>query len=324
MDATYIEKIFYGSGVDIVNRHDNKNIYKLQDSTGSTILTSYDILDGIQIIYNDVHMQSVSLDLEVPEGFFEVNHCREGRIECEYSDDEYLYMAKDDFVINKKDNKGSKSYFPLSHYNGISICFEIKKAQKEIDKYLPNSCINLEELFNRLCNNHSFLIMKSNEAIGHIFAELYSVPEKIKLEYFKIKVLEIVLFLSAIDEFKNEKRDYYSRKQVEIVKNIQKQITENIQIKYTLDELAKKNNIGLTTMKKCFKGVYGKSIYAYIREYRIRIASEKLAYTDEKILNIAHYVGYENGSKFAAAFKDIVGLSPKEFRERRDVMSIWS
>lgn len=317
MEPTYKEKLLYGSKVRILKREDYLNIYKLDDNSGDTIMTSYDVMEGIQLVYNDVHMQLVSLDLEAPSGLFEINHCREGRLECEFDSGEYLYMGKDDFVINKKDDKCKQSYFPLSHYNGISICIEIKKAQSEIDKYLPISNINLEGLFNKLCNNSSFMIMKSNEAIGHIFAELYHVPESIKIEYFKIKILEIILFLSALDETNKEEREYYSKSQVEIIKNIQRQIIDDFQYKYTLEELSKKNNIGLTTMKKCFKGVYGQSISSYIREYRMKIAAEKLISTNDSILKIANSVGYENGSKFSAAFKAIVGLSPNEFREER-------
>ena len=216
MESTNNEKLLYGSEVTILKRERNYNIYKLYDDTGDTIITSYNVLDGIQLIYNDVHMQSLSINLTPPKGLFEINHCREGRIECEFDSGEYLYMSKDDFVINRKDEICRESYFPLSHFHGISICIEVEKAQKEIDKYLPRSKINLEELFNRLCNNSSFMIMKSNESIGHIFAELYSVPESIKMDYFKIKILEILNNFSFEVEVENinnvdstlEKLDY--------------------------------------------------------------------------------------------------------------------
>ncbi|SFD32492.1 helix-turn-helix domain-containing protein [Clostridium uliginosum] len=318
MESTYKEKLLYGSKIIVIKREKKLNIYKVEDNTGSGIMTSYNILDGIELVYNDIHMESASIDLNPPEGIFEINHCREGRIECEFKNGEFLYMSKDDFSINRKNGTCHQSYFPLSHYHGISICLEIDKAQKEIDKYLPHSCIDLKKLCNRLCKNSSFMIMKANESIGHIFAELYSVPERIKLEYFKIKILEIVLFLSTIGESKEEKREYYTKRQVEVIKNIQKQIIENIQNRYTLEELSHKHDIALTTMKKCFKGVYGKSIYSYMREYRMKIAAERLISTNDNILIIANFVGYENGSKFASAFKEIVGLSPREFRKNRE------
>ena len=53
-------------------------------------------------------------------------------------------------------------------------------------------------------------------------------------------------------------------------------------------------------------------------------AADMLISTDDTILRIANMVGYENGSKFASAFKAVIGLSPKEFREHKEMMSDWS
>ena len=317
MQATYGEKRFYGNGINVLDRNKDFNIYELKNNTGSGIMTSYHVLDGIELIYNDINMQKAAVDLSLSrKGYFEINHCREGRIECEVNN-EYFYMSKDDFSINKKDCSCDCSLFPMNHYYGISIVLHIVRAQKEIERYLPNSNINLEKPFERFCGKSGFILMQSNESIGHIFSELYSIPEEIKMEYFKLKVLEIILFLSALEEVKKEKKLYYTRKHVNKIKDIEKHITKDIQKRYTLEELSEEYDIALTTMKKCFKGVYGKSIYSYIREQRMKKAAKILISTDYTILRVANMVGYENGSKFAAAFKAVIGLSPKEFRERK-------
>ena len=67
-------------------------------------------------------------------------------------------------------------------------------------------------------------------------------------------------------------------------------------------------------MKLCFKGVYGTSIYSYMRTYRMNKAAIMLKQTKENISEIAHKVGYNNSSKFASAFKTVIGKSPKEYR----------
>ena len=40
--------------------------------------------------------------------------------------------------------------------------------------------------------------------------------------------------------------------------------------------------------------------------------------TDFTILEIAGEYGYENGSKFAGAFKAVMGMSPNEYRIKND------
>ena len=42
-----------------------------------------------------------------------------------------------------------------------------------------------------------------------------------------------------------------------------------------------------------------------------------LAASDLTVLDIAGRFGYDNGSKFAVAFRDVMGLSPKEYREAK-------
>ena len=46
-------------------------------------------------------------------------------------------------------------------------------------------------------------------SIDHIFQELYAVPEQIKLPYFRIKVLELLLYLDALELPKDAEKPYF-------------------------------------------------------------------------------------------------------------------
>lgn len=48
---------------------------------------------------------------------------------------------------------------------------------------------------------------------------------------------------------------------------------------------------------------------------KIQEAALILIKTDTSILEIAGYFGYDNRSKFTKAFKDIMGMTPNEFRK---------
>lgn len=314
MIPTSLEKSFYGSRVKVEKRACNYDVYSMKKDG---IMTSYHIMNGIDVIYNDMHVQYANVDLKPPFGYFEINHCLEGKIECPVTNGEYTYISKNDLSINVKNGRITRSYFPIGYYYGITIRINIDKAQKEIDDFFKDSSVDLKKLLHRFCgkDHNNIYIMRANKSIEHIFAELYSVPDKIKINYYKIKILEILLFLSAIDEPIKEKRAYFSKSNVEKVKNIEKLITKNIEKKYTLEYLSKIYDISLTTMKKCFKEMFGISIYAYVKQHKIQKAANLLLETGSNILQIANCVGYNNGSKFASAFKDIIGISPKEYRK---------
>ena len=43
-----------------------------------------------------------------------------------------------------------------------------------------------------------------------------------------------------------------------------------------------------------------------------------LQHSDSTVLEIAGRFGYDNGSKFAAAFKDVMGMTPNEYRSENE------
>ena len=78
--------------------------------------------------------------------------------------------------------------------------------------------------------------------------------------------------------------------------------------------MAIQRNITLTTMKKCFKAVYGTPIHSYVKDYRIHAAADLLRQTGLSIAEISEKVGYSNQSKFTESFKQRMGGTPLAYR----------
>lgn len=112
------------------------------------------------------------------------------------------------------------------------------------------------------------------------------------------------------------------KKQNESAKNnelITKEICDylacNMDKKVTINELASMLHVSATQLKVTFKTVSGSSIYAYQRRQKMLAAADDLCETDDSVLKIAGKYGYENGSKFAKAFRDTLGMSPSMYRK---------
>ena len=101
----------------------------------------------------------------------------------------------------------------------------------------------------------------------------------------------------------------------ETIKNVHAFITENMDKRYTIDELAKRYLMNTTTLKAGFKAMYGLPIASYMKQYRMKQAMRMLRETDESIASIALKVGYESRSKFTEAFKSSAEMLPTEYRE---------
>ena len=133
---------------------------------------------------------------------------------------------------------------------------------------------------------------------------------------YQIKVMEILLFMSVLDvKSESVKNRYYNKKQVAIIKEIHNYMIKNIDKKLTINQLSEQYEMSATNVKKYFTEVYGNSIYAYLKEYRIQQAAKMLKSTTDDIAVIAGNVGYDNASKFASSFKSVMGITPNEFRK---------
>lgn len=162
------------------------------------------------------------------------------------------------------------------------------------------------------------MVIHGAQSIEHIFGELYAIPEKIKRPYFKIKILELLLYLDALELPGNpEEKPYFYKTQVEKTKAVQRFLAEHMDENFTQEALAQRFDLPLSALKQCFKSIYGATIWNWLVQYRMNQAAEMLLRDrDCTVAEIAGRVGYDSPSKFAIAFRKVMGQSPTEYRSR--------
>lgn len=278
--------------------------------------TCYCVFPGINLIYNDIHAEKCMTELTGNHwNMLEINHCRDGRMEC-CVDGESFYLAPGDISIHHFGSINREVTIPTGHYHGITILIDLDQSPKcmscfleDVDvqpaaiaaKYLPPGC--------------SSYTLRQLPAVEHIFSELYGVPAAVQRGYFKVKVLELFLFLAGMERMDlvgSQKR--LSGYQVVLAKNICSYLTEHIEQRITVSELAEQFGVSETSIKTSFSGVYGISVHAYLRGQRMQEAAKLLRSTDRTVLDIAGQFGYDNGSKFANAFRSVMGVTPSQYR----------
>ena len=317
MKSNKWEQELYGSNVRVITRENNGAIYRVENEAGKAVITRYEIYQGIALVYNDVHTSKIRIDNKLEQHqILEVNHCREGQIEFETSDGEFIYIKKGDMVINTKSGVKRYSNFPQAHYHGVTIEIDLDALQRMPLKVLEELQLDIEGMKYAFCKKERCFVLHEKEEFEHLFAELYRVPDQIRERYYKLKVMEILLFLSAIDVTNEQiENRYFNKEIVASVKEIHEYMLLHLEEKITIDLLAEKFKIAATSLKKCFKEVYGNSIYAYLKEQRIQKATELLKNSNIEIGRIAGMVGYDNASKFSSSFKSVMGINPREYRK---------
>ena len=122
------------------------------------------------------------------------------------------------------------------------------------------------------------------------------------IKFIKLSLTEILL--SILDSLS------FSRSPLEV-----KFISDNYASSITLDDIS--NVACMTTNSFCrfFKKMTNKSFTQFLNEIRIRNASRILVQENLPVSEICYIVGFNSITNFNKQFKQIMGATPKKFRE---------
>jgi two-component system response regulator YesN len=82
----------------------------------------------------------------------------------------------------------------------------------------------------------------------------------------------------------------------------------------TLEELANHVGVSKSYLSRIFPEYAGKHFCSYLQQLRIERAKELLRFTDCHIYEIASKVGFWNSRYFGKVFRDMVGMTPADYR----------
>lgn len=88
---------------------------------------------------------------------------------------------------------------------------------------------------------------------------------------------------------------------------------------WTLQELASRVGMPRTVFAQRFKSKVGMTPMEYLTRWRMLLAGDRLAISDQPISQISSSIGYETDGAFGRAFKKFWGCSPREHRRQATV-----
>ena len=286
---------------------------------GKYVITEYEIFKGVKVFYNDIHTSKMTSSIpkdSLNERRYEINHCREGRFECVLRDGTVTYMEAGDFAINLISNSSKESFFPISHYHGFTFCITPSEFDEELHLLEKMFEIDYEVVLNELCYENKLFIQRATSEIEHRSFEMYKVPDDIVIGYLKVKFQELFLYLTAVkNNMSYSDRQYFAKNNIEIAKKINEYVLQNFTETITYEKLSETFHIKITTMKNCYKSIYGETINDTIIKKRLEEAALLLKNSALSITGIAIQVGYTDHSKFSNAFKKRYNLTPSEYKK---------
>lgn len=105
-----------------------------------------------------------------------------------------------------------------------------------------------------------------------------------------------------------------ARRDSDRIKQMLRYVQENCAEALTVADIARSAMISESECLRCFKSTIGLSPIQYVKRYRVQKAAELLTATDERIAEIGAACGFQDTSYFTRSFREIKGMSPREYR----------
>ncbi len=302
---------------------------------GSTSITSldpngqvrlYDLFPGVKLMFIRIRSPRWpnegwgQMDERVTDHTFILNYAVDGSCKISSGDDRYFIQNRGDVSLSSLFAEEDFLY-PEGMYDGLEYFLTPETFQKD-DALQAMFGMDLVAVFDRYRLKRTTQIGTAGGAIKDALKNIWSLyDEGLSEEALAGVRLETLRLFRALqfgeDPFRDQRRAMFSASQMRIAEQVEELLSEDLRRTWTLAELAERFSISETSLKMYFKSVYGQTIASYLRQKRMRKAAELLRDKGLKrsILDIALEVGYENQSKFAAAFKNEFGASPLEYKK---------
>ena len=297
-----------------------KEVERFHQKVANAVIPLY---PGIELCYLTFSADSFSVQHKALSHMIQINYCKSGQLMWEMKNGNRIYLNPGDFSLHTmKTCTDSVLTFPNNMYQGLSIYIDLPKASGNPPDLLENINIFETVLPKKFCPNDSPAFLAGNEQTESIFSAFYDQPETLTLPYQKIKVLELLLYLTKMEFTPQNKLVEYQFELTETIRKIHDQLLQHMEQRITIEELSKQYLINQTTLKNVFKSVYGTSIAAHIKEHRMQQAAYMLTKSNMNIAEIAQAVGYDSQSKFTTAFKAYFKVLPREYRKNKTKQNI--
>ena len=287
----------------------------LLDGEDSNSLVRFEVLPGITVLFYTFHSDRCETSFRYTERILTIDYCREGRVEWQRKTSAFSYLGEQHLQISTQSDCSGTFGFPTRHFHGVTVCMQPETAEASLQSAQEWFPVNPQQIYRKFAAYGEDLVLRGHETLVPIMNQMSCLGTEASFALLRLKTLELLMALQELKSFpQNTTRQYYPRSVVEKIHSVRELLCSDLTAHYTLPELAARFELSETMLKRCFRSVYGNSVHAFLKNYRLEAGAAALQQTGRSISEIAMDVGYENPSKFTAAFRAQFGMTPSQFR----------
>lgn len=183
----------------------------------------------------------------------------------------------------------------------------------------------IESIFNKLKNDENLTVKQIKTKSIEVFLNVYNYFNDSKIIKGLDLYLEKVINSVNLDQIQIELNNMIKHRQskleetddsispiiLKLLRNIEKNYSKDLNLK----EISETYNINSIYLGQLFQKETGILFSDYLNNFRVNKAKNLLVETSLKAAEIGELVGYANKNYFYRKFKDIVGITPSEWRK---------
>ncbi len=112
------------------------------------------------------------------------------------------------------------------------------------------------------------------------------------------------------------KEQFYNNRLQQVISYLRNTTAEHI----TVEKLEHISNFSYRNLQRIFKSKYHESIGAYLTRIKLERAAKLLLFSSDSVKNISHQVGYVTVQALNKGFKKYYGISPLQYRKRKEAL----
>lgn len=143
-------------------------------------------------------------------------------------------------------------------------------------------------------------------------------PERYHMIRTKLQEV-ILLFIGKVNKTNPDTNTIVAQEDSELIWPLLKYINTKYTEQLALKDLSEQFHLSVSYISRFFKKHVGMGLTEYVHRLRIERASNLLLHTKMSITEIAIEVGFESTRTFSRVFRDIKGMSAKDFRNAMKV-----
>lgn len=285
---------------------------------------SFDLFPGIYLYYYSCDGAHVFEDAPADSGKVNallINHCYRGGFEARLRNGKHMYRGEGETTLSCPASLMGDSRVPQEVYEGISLCIINKELSTWVQQLLEHMNVDVSKIVKRYGLSTSWFCVPENEQLSALLLHLYQQMELGDISLLRITALSVLNRVASLGEQKENFSLTPSLKTSRIVHKICRKMEDQASFHMPFSVFINEEGIEYPVFLKVFKELYNMTPSQYRKRHRLNHGAYLLKSTHLSVTEVAALCGYDNASKFSAAFKRLIGLSPLSYKRHNSTIA---